>query len=200
MSVDITRSLQDAADGWVRERDELIELIRYRTLVGVDGAREIADAILAAGWRNVTEREDLARMLAAQINAQPADMNEGVYVDDDDLSGTCIDGWVDLLAVADAVLAGGWRKVEPTCDHHYVRALPSVAYCDRCGRQRFAAEGEDLPLPPTPEETMQMMLDQIARERPPARTNGVDVAGRVADHVATTAVCYPFATTCAMSV
>jgi hypothetical protein len=100
----------------------------------------------------MTERDELIELIREALNANGYVVDRG-YV-----------AMADIRDAADAVLAGGWRKVEPTCDHHYVRALPSVAYCDRCGRQRFAAEDEDLPLPPTPEETMQMMLDQIARE------------------------------------
>jgi mannitol/fructose-specific phosphotransferase system IIA component len=63
MSVDITRSRQAAVDRRMRERDELIELIREalnangyvvdRGYVAMADIRDAADAVLAGGWRKV---------------------------------------------------------------------------------------------------------------------------------------------------
>jgi hypothetical protein len=80
MSVDVTRSLQAAADQWVQERDDLAVLMLH----ALDNQHPHA-LVDASPSRLDPSRNPLAHVL--------------------------IDGDVDLVALADAILAAGWRRV-----------------------------------------------------------------------------------------
>ena len=58
----------------------------------------------------MAERDDLAAAIAHALKQD----DEAGYVDLADLDEVCIDGWFDLRAVADKLMAEGWTRGDPS--------------------------------------------------------------------------------------
>lgn len=65
-----------------------------------------------------SDRDQLAELLHAALSEQ-VDGYPGLYVGEPDLTDVILDGHADLRAVADAILAAGWR---PCNGRHWIEA------------------------------------------------------------------------------
>ena len=51
-------------------------------------------------------RDELAAAIAKSLRED----DETGYVDDSDLDDVCIDGWFNMRAIADQLIAQGWKR------------------------------------------------------------------------------------------